>query len=385
MVDGMWNRLNGDEDGTSILENGWIRVNSANIVDEYWRDVYADIPSRLAWLAQANHIFNSLGIRSTFHEYVFVDGIQYELRLLGPLDNLPPGYVFLCPLNEIQAQLPGHFRIPACAAYWSHDPSGVERLSGEEARNGGFPDIQFRIWARGMSWNDGVYAGLRQFHEAKGFDPWSQEVAIELGYRLYQVSCEQDDLFAHLQESDTEDDYSDSDGDNDFSHSEDEEPDALQYTALNGNAESNPYESEDFLPNFREMDERYVVIPSSTISLGRTPTACDSPLASILLTDNRQKRPHPAPLQSDSHPISSQRARFLSPGPPPHEAPNLRGDSPAACASSSRVTLDDLRSSNHVLLRTAPLGELGLGDPLRDLDAAEVDAVMILSQLGARS
>ncbi|KAJ6565069.1 hypothetical protein B0H10DRAFT_1694412, partial [Mycena sp. CBHHK59/15] len=72
-------------------------------------------------------------------------------------------------------------------AYWSRDPSGAECLSAEEAKNEGFPDIEFRVWAVGGSWDAGVYTGIRQFHEAKGFDPYSQEVATELGYPLYQV------------------------------------------------------------------------------------------------------------------------------------------------------------------------------------------------------
>ncbi|KAJ6532592.1 hypothetical protein B0H19DRAFT_965756, partial [Mycena capillaripes] len=165
-----------------------------------------------AWLAQANHIFDSLGIRSNFREYaswkletsvlicpVFVDGIDFQLLLQGPIDNLPPGFLFLCPLTELQTELLGHFQIPACAAYWSRDPSGMERLSAEEARNAGFPNIKFCMWVHGRSWVDSVYTGIRQFHEAKGFHPYSQEVAREVGYPLLQVSCEQEDLFAHCE------------------------------------------------------------------------------------------------------------------------------------------------------------------------------------------
>ncbi|KAJ6532504.1 hypothetical protein B0H19DRAFT_450143 [Mycena capillaripes] len=205
MIDQMWNRLNGDKEGTSILENGWIRVNSANIVDEYRYSVYVDYLSQLAWLAQANHIFNSLGIRSNFHEYVLVECIDCQLLLWGPIDNLPPGYFFLCPLAEIQTELPGHFRISACPAYWSRDPSGAERLTAEEAKNEGFPDIEFHIWANGRAWDDGVYTGVRQFQEAKGFDPYSQEAAIALGYPLFRVCCERDALFAHVEGIDEDD------------------------------------------------------------------------------------------------------------------------------------------------------------------------------------
>ncbi|KAJ6532490.1 hypothetical protein B0H19DRAFT_450062 [Mycena capillaripes] len=224
MVDRMWNRVNGDKEGTSILENGWIRVNSSNIVDVYRRDVYADDLSSLAWLAQANNIFNSLGIQCNLEDYVMVYGILCQLRLLGPIDNLPPGCLFLSPLTDIQTKFSGHFRIPACAAYWSRNPSGAERLTAEEARNEGFPNIEFRMLAFGRTWDDRVYTGVRQFHQGKGFDPYSQEVTTELGYSLFQVSCEQRDLFAHLQ-GDTDDDTPDSigvAGNNDSSESGDE-------------------------------------------------------------------------------------------------------------------------------------------------------------------
>jgi hypothetical protein len=121
---------------------------------------------------------------------------------------------------------------------------------------------------------------------------------------------------------------------------------------------------------------------SSTISSDRTPTGCDPSLASILLTDNTQKRPHPAAFQSDSQSTSSKWTRFLSP------SPLLCEDNPTSFASSSCSTLDDLRSNDNVLLPTSPCSPPGepdnLADPLRDLDVAEVDAVMILSQLGAR-
>lgn len=49
----------------------------------------------------------------------------------------------------------------------------------------------------GRSWENAVYAGLRQFHEAKGFDPYSREVALELGYPLFRVSCEPNAVLAH--------------------------------------------------------------------------------------------------------------------------------------------------------------------------------------------
>ncbi|KAJ7868319.1 hypothetical protein B0H13DRAFT_2281026 [Mycena leptocephala] len=50
---------------------------------------------------------------------------------------------------------------------------------------------------RGLSWDRCVYDGILQFQKAKGFDPYSQEVAIELGLPLLRVSCDRETLFAH--------------------------------------------------------------------------------------------------------------------------------------------------------------------------------------------
>ncbi|KAJ7823122.1 hypothetical protein B0H13DRAFT_1533276, partial [Mycena leptocephala] len=70
--------------------------------------------------------------------------------------------------------------------YWSLDPSGI-RLSDEAAEKLGFPVLEFEIYVWGETWDGSVYAGIRQFHKAKGFDPDSQEVALELVYPLLQV------------------------------------------------------------------------------------------------------------------------------------------------------------------------------------------------------
>jgi hypothetical protein len=67
----------------------------------------------------------------------------------------------------------------------------------EDATALGFPSItqSTKIW--GLSWDASVYAGLRQFHEVKGFNPDSQDVARHLGKRLYQPAPEADGPFAH--------------------------------------------------------------------------------------------------------------------------------------------------------------------------------------------
>ncbi|KAF8214565.1 hypothetical protein K438DRAFT_2137811 [Mycena galopus ATCC 62051] len=216
LIDRGW--ITSDE-GTSILENGWIRVNSACIAEEYcrWVEPY-DVFSE-GWLVQACHIFNSLDIKSNLKDYVFVKSIQSGLKLWGPIENLPPSYLFLCPFAELETDLSGCFAIPGCTAYWSTDPSGAEQLSAAEAKTLGLPEIHSwtEVWR--ICWDSSDYAGICHFHEAKGFDPYSQDVAIELGYPLFQVSCQWDNLFTQWDnlftqscEINRDEDYSESEG-----------------------------------------------------------------------------------------------------------------------------------------------------------------------------
>ncbi|KAF8214578.1 hypothetical protein K438DRAFT_1562395, partial [Mycena galopus ATCC 62051] len=116
-----------------------------------------------------------------------MNGIRSCLHLLGPIENLPPGYLFLCPLAELETDIAGCFAIPDCTAYWSIDPSGAERLSVEEARTLGLPEIHSWMEVWGNCWDSSAYDGICQFHKCKGFHPYSQDVAIELGYPLFQV------------------------------------------------------------------------------------------------------------------------------------------------------------------------------------------------------
>jgi hypothetical protein len=67
----------------------------------------------------------------------------------------------------------------------------------EDATALGFPSISLYVEIVGRSRDDSVYAGLRQFHQGKGFDPDSLDVVRHLGEPLFQLASEIDPLFAH--------------------------------------------------------------------------------------------------------------------------------------------------------------------------------------------
>ena len=77
------------------------------------------------------------------------------------------------------------------------DPSGIDRLSQDEATQLGFPSFKLTTEADRWYWDSHTYEGLRQFHQAKGFDPYSQDVARHVGHPLWQLSSQRDAPFAY--------------------------------------------------------------------------------------------------------------------------------------------------------------------------------------------
>ncbi|KAJ7867318.1 hypothetical protein B0H13DRAFT_2351977 [Mycena leptocephala] len=61
----------------------------------------------------------------------------------------------------------------------------------------GFSSIELNTIIYTQNWDADVYAALRQFYRAKGFDPDSQDVARHMGYPLFQLRSVVDPLFAH--------------------------------------------------------------------------------------------------------------------------------------------------------------------------------------------
>ncbi|KAJ7723923.1 hypothetical protein B0H16DRAFT_331112 [Mycena metata] len=169
------------------MKDGWTRFDYFNVTttgmasrEIYWPDAAE------CWLPQANYVLRGLEIDSDVEAYRVIYGIDYWLSFSNMADVSPKdGYLFLCPLSHLRSHDSTHFRNTDFAAYWSLDPSGVERLSHWMATMLGFPSLSFKmkIWSR--SWNDSVYTALRQFHSGKGFDPETQDVARHMGVPLY--------------------------------------------------------------------------------------------------------------------------------------------------------------------------------------------------------
>ncbi|KAK7056041.1 hypothetical protein R3P38DRAFT_2761175 [Favolaschia claudopus] len=132
-----------------------------------------------AWFSKANHIFKQQNISSNFDDYALIYHVLFEVTISASESETSPGFLFLCPPEALRNGK-SSFRWPEFPAYWSLDSSGSTPLCMREAEELGFPSIELETRIYSRSWDESVYIGLRRFHQAKGFDPDSAEVAQHL-------------------------------------------------------------------------------------------------------------------------------------------------------------------------------------------------------------
>ncbi|KAJ7095594.1 hypothetical protein C8R44DRAFT_380689 [Mycena epipterygia] len=181
------------------MENGWSRFHSSSVNGVLHQTVWGRTDWG-CWLSQANYIFSQLPTPPKHEDCLLIEDINYQLSFSSPSENLPEGYLFLCPLEDLQDDVGNFLRNLDCVGYWSLDPAGSQRLSSEEASSLGFPSLEFKRTIVMISWNEDVYAALSRFHAGKGFDPNSQDLALHLEQPLYQLSSSLSDDSARFEE-----------------------------------------------------------------------------------------------------------------------------------------------------------------------------------------
>ncbi|KAJ7104858.1 hypothetical protein C8R44DRAFT_715545 [Mycena epipterygia] len=172
----------------TVMGNGWSRMHSSQIIRPIvWTlSTNTNYPLKFTWLSQANHVFSQLAIPE---DCFLVHCIVHRLSFSGRAEDLPEGYLFLCPFEDLRSTDGTWLATTECPAYWSLDPAGGSRLRPEDASNLGFLSFTLTSEAQGYSWPENMYAALSRFHAGKGFDPNSQDIARHLGYPIFELSC----------------------------------------------------------------------------------------------------------------------------------------------------------------------------------------------------
>ncbi|KAJ6523009.1 hypothetical protein B0H19DRAFT_1277093 [Mycena capillaripes] len=175
-----------------IVQSGWIRISflSPDRPEILRQTIYISRPTHREWLSQANSVFSRLGIASNFDDYVSVDQVHYIYDLLiSETTPLPStGFLFLPPHTDLLSD------------------SGIEfghpNVLATEATELGFPVVKSRLEAEGSCWDASIYKAIREFHQAKGFDADSQDVARHLEYPLFHLVNDMDRLPLRLHQDD---------------------------------------------------------------------------------------------------------------------------------------------------------------------------------------
>ncbi|KAF7374142.1 hypothetical protein MSAN_00295600 [Mycena sanguinolenta] len=149
-----WNIAGRSKVVKEIMADGWTRFDAAS-AHAVWVTFWP-LETEF-WPSQANHIFTTLQISSDFQDYIVLESIRFEIKILTLEEQtgVSAGFLFLCPLEDFQME-PSSFEWPDCPAYWALDALGTERLTTEDAINRGFPSLMLSTEVQGKSWDASV-------------------------------------------------------------------------------------------------------------------------------------------------------------------------------------------------------------------------------------
>ncbi|KAK7006360.1 hypothetical protein R3P38DRAFT_1707264 [Favolaschia claudopus] len=180
----------------NYANNGWSRIPSTEAKGRFCHVI--SVATEYVWFSQANHLFKRAGITSKFENYDLITSVEFTIQMPEDDRTIPEGYLWICPAEKFQLG-PVSFHWPESPVFWSLDSSGSQRLDMDQALQLGFPELEFSTTVWAQSWPGNIYAALREFHEAKGFDPHSPQVAMYLGAPLFQLCSEAaESPFAHI-------------------------------------------------------------------------------------------------------------------------------------------------------------------------------------------
>ncbi|KAJ6571223.1 hypothetical protein B0H19DRAFT_1129472 [Mycena capillaripes] len=187
-----------------VMASGWTRVTlPPNMQSAHHLTTRVKIqpPTRRemkkCWLSQANSIAREDGAAAV-KNYWIPGGVEFRVSIWYPEDGFtlrgtwmtdtPSSEIYLFlfqPRVEFVAGYPVvSIPAPRDALYWSLDSRGRTRMTPEMAQEIGVPYVFFESWVTGSAWAQRDYDMLAEFHRAKGFDPFSRRVALELEYPI---------------------------------------------------------------------------------------------------------------------------------------------------------------------------------------------------------
>ncbi|KAJ7089923.1 hypothetical protein C8R44DRAFT_861348 [Mycena epipterygia] len=151
-----------------------------------------------AWLSQAN-MWVGPDTGSRTDSWGMIDMITCHI-VVDPVfeDKLPRDgttvetHLFIAPLKVRHQAGRCSLALPESGLcyYWALDSGGKTQLSQKECDSLGLPRLQFKLIPWATFWQSYHYNAIRDFHQAKGFDPDGLDVTRLLGLPIVQMELE---------------------------------------------------------------------------------------------------------------------------------------------------------------------------------------------------
>jgi hypothetical protein len=137
-------------------------------------------------IVDATELITGISFNCTLNTHVDSFTLQGTFMADAPTDKV---YLFLfTPQVDIVENLLTVTNPPDTKKYyWAFDPAGLNQLTHDMAEDFGLPTVEFSTTMWGDSWDDRELDLVHDFHVAKGFDPYSQDAAIAMGYPLIDI------------------------------------------------------------------------------------------------------------------------------------------------------------------------------------------------------
>ncbi|KAK7063366.1 hypothetical protein R3P38DRAFT_480 [Favolaschia claudopus] len=143
------------------------------------------------WITQAGYVFQRLRLDPGLCS--FIDGVSIGLHFSSEASRAMEGaYVFLPPCVKFFTPDLTHICSSIEQPYWSFDPLGKERLSGDQCALFALPTLELQIAVRHVFFDTASYEALCTFHRAKGLGPHGLEAANRTNYPNFYFGAKGD-------------------------------------------------------------------------------------------------------------------------------------------------------------------------------------------------
>ncbi|KAF9255288.1 hypothetical protein L218DRAFT_1008748 [Marasmius fiardii PR-910] len=197
-------------------DDGWLRyqfddpstIRQCNHVFRYGLDDTLGDELTYIWFAQACHVFKVLGIpREDWEDYGFIYAVHPELTISTTHDTGTspsnkdgfqfPVYLFVRPCLQLSDGFPDlvSWSSSTDLYYWSADRDGLSKMTEEELVRLDLPCYAPKVTTYLQHWLLEDYDFMRDFQEAKGFDPTTTDFARSIGVSILEVVVTEKERF----------------------------------------------------------------------------------------------------------------------------------------------------------------------------------------------